>query len=119
MTGRAGKNRMSSASNKWFCATAGLISRLLIDWATERSFENSILYCGDQCDEKRNTALIRYSYCAVLGAQHISAICKRQRTYEDWSGERMEDEPKVSDDLLERLKGLSMEEVWDLSDAGL
>ena len=32
---------------------------------------------------------------------------------EEWTGERTSDgRPKVSDDLLERLKGLSMEEVW-------
>lgn len=33
----------------------------------------------------------------------------------DWKGERLEDgRPKVSDDLLERLKGISMEEAWSV-----
>lgn len=33
----------------------------------------------------------------------------------DWTGERLEDgRPKVSDDLLERLKGISMEEAWSV-----
>jgi 4-hydroxy-4-methyl-2-oxoglutarate aldolase len=43
----------------------------------------------------------------VWSAQSIEALTA------EWKGERMPDgRPKVSDKLLERLKGLSMEEVW-------
>lgn len=44
---------------------------------------------------------------AVWSPASVSALT------EEWTGERTADgRPKVSDDLLERLKGLSTEEIW-------
>ena len=48
-----------------------------------------------------------YSQNVVWPAKSIKLLTS------DWTGERLPDgRPKVSDDLLERLKSLSMEEVW-------
>jgi 4-hydroxy-4-methyl-2-oxoglutarate aldolase len=48
-----------------------------------------------------------YSQNVVWPAENIKLLTS------EWTGERLPDgRPKVSDDLLERLKSLSMEEVW-------
>ena len=65
----------------------------------------------------RNVTLLSFTLfilCGTAGAQHVIwPSASVSALTEDWSGERTEDgRPKVSDDLLERLKGLSMEEVW-------
>ncbi len=55
----------------------------------------------------------------IIGSTHINAqnVVWPEQSIKDltteWEGERTPDgRPKVSDDLLERLKALSMEEVW-------
>ena len=58
--------------------------------------------------------LVLFLFCADGQAQHVVWPPESIKALTaEWKGERMPDgRPKVSDQLLERLKGLSMEEVW-------
>lgn len=57
-------------------------------------------------------AIVLFGFCAQLHSQQISKDELILLTSE-WEGERFDDgRPKVSDDILERMKSVSMEEAW-------
>ena len=65
----------------------------------------------------KNVSLLLLALCvsySTADAQHVVwPPASVSALTEGWTGERTADgRPKVSDSLLERLKGLSMEEVW-------
>ncbi len=64
---------------------------------------------------KRTSILIAFILCGVsLSAQRVGSSPEYIKALTaEWKGERFTDgRPKVSDDMLERLKAISMEEAW-------
>lgn len=65
-------------------------------------------------NKKHLLFLISLAFFFVAGAQSVTLTPDQIKAITpDWKGERFPDgRPRVSDDLLERLKGVSIEEAW-------